>query len=153
MNVEQAKAFCRSLPATHERLLGEPSNILVYSVGEKNFAWFKTSEPERWRFSFRVTPERFVELTDMPGVRPARYMGRFRWITIVDVHRFPAGYLRELVQWSYAYTVQCLTRRRREALGLADEAGSTAPSSAVVRPRRARAAATAAVCEGPGKHR
>lgn len=150
MNVEQAKAFCRSLPATHERLLGEPSNILVYSVGEKNFAWFKTSEPERWRFSFRVTAERFVELTDMPGVRPARYMGRFRWITIVDVRSFPAAYLRELVQWSYDHTVQRLTRRRREALGLADEAGSAALPLAVATPRRARAAATATVGIGIG---
>jgi predicted DNA-binding protein (MmcQ/YjbR family) len=141
MNVEQTKAFCRSLPATHERLLGEPSNILVYSVGEKNFAWFKTSAPERWRFSFRVTAERFVELTDMPGVKPARYMGRFRWITIVDVGGFPAAYLRELVQWSYAHTVQSLTRRRREALGLTEEAGS------------ARPAITAAGRDGPGKRR
>jgi predicted DNA-binding protein (MmcQ/YjbR family) len=142
MNVEQAKAFCRSLPASHERLLGEPGNILVYSVGEKNFAWFKTSEPERWRFSFRVTPERFVELTDMPGVKPARYMGRFRWITIVDVCTFPAAYLRELVQWSHAYTVQRLTRRRREALGLSVETASATLPHDVVQPRRAHADTT-----------
>jgi len=153
MNVEQAKAFCRSLPSTHERLLGEPSNILVYSVGEKNFAWFKTSEPERWRFSFRVTAERFVELTDMPGVKPARYMGRFRWITIVDVRSFPAAYLRELVQWSHSHAVEGLTRRRREALGLAEEAGGTAPPPGVVRQRRTRAASKAAVGDDLGKRR
>lgn len=144
MNVEQAKAFCRSLPATLERLLDEPENILVYSVGGKNFAWFKTSEPERWRFSFRVTAERFVELTDMPGVRPARYMGRFRWVTIVDVESFPAAYLRELVQWSYSHSVQSLSLRRREALGLA-RTSSTAATS--------RAASAAAVRDGTGKHR
>lgn len=145
MNVEQTQAFCRGLPATQERLLGEPSNILVYSVGEKNFAWFKTSEPERWRFSFRVTPERFVELTDMPGVKPARYMGRFRWITIVDVRGFPAAYLRELVRWSHAYTVQALTRRRREALGLAVEAGSVTQARALARSSPTQASATASV--------
>lgn len=150
MKVEQAKAFCRRLPASHERLLGEPSNILVYSVGGKNFAWFKTSEPERWRFSFRVSAERFVELTDMPGVKPARYMGRFRWITIVDVSGFPAAYLRELVQWSYAHAVQSLTRRRREALGLT---GDAAMSHAVAAPLCSRAAATAAVRDSPGKRR
>lgn len=119
MNVEQVKAYCRHLLATQERQLGEPSNILVFSVGEKNFAWFKTSAPERWRFSFRVTPERFVELTDMPGVKPARYMARYHWITVVDVATFPAGYLRELVDWSHAQAVAGLTQRRRAALGLA----------------------------------
>lgn len=121
MNLEQLKTFCRRLPAVNERLLGEPSNILVYSVGEKNFAWFKTSEPERWRFSFRVTPERFVELTDMPGVKPARYMGRYHWVTIVDVAAFPADYLRELVTWAHARAASGLTRRRRRELGLGRE--------------------------------
>ncbi len=153
MNVEQAKAFCRSLPASHERRLGEPSNILVYSVGEKNFAWFKTSEPERWRFSFRVTPERFVELTDMPGVKPARYMGRFRWITIVDVRTFPAAYLRELVQWSYTHTVQGLTRRRREALGLSVETASATLPPGPVQSRRAPAIAPTDVRDKPAKRR
>jgi len=30
-------------------------------VGGKKFAYFKTSNPERWRFSVKVTPARFVE--------------------------------------------------------------------------------------------
>ncbi|WP_257388025.1 MmcQ/YjbR family DNA-binding protein [Tahibacter caeni] len=119
MNVAALKAFCRRLPATQERLLEAPYNILVYSVGGKNFAWFKTSEPERWRFSFRTTPERFLELTDMPGVKPARYMARHRWVTVVDVAAFPPAYLRELVRWSHAQAAAGLTRRRRTALGLA----------------------------------
>ena len=85
MNVKQIKAFCRALPGASETLYGEPWNFLVYSIGGKKFAYFKTSEPERWRFSLRVAPDRFVELTDIPGVKPARYRGRFHWITIVQV--------------------------------------------------------------------
>lgn len=81
--------------------MGEPYNFLVYSVGGRKFAYFKTSDPERWRFSIRVTPDRFIELTDTPGVKPARYRGRFHWITIVNVSSFPASYLRELIGWSY----------------------------------------------------
>lgn len=102
MNVSRLKAFCRGLPGASERLLGEPANILVYSLGERNFAYFKTSQPERWRFSIKVSPARFVELTGVPGVKPARYRGRYHWITIVDVGAFPAGYLKELVVWSHA---------------------------------------------------
>jgi predicted DNA-binding protein (MmcQ/YjbR family) len=101
MNVSQLKQFCRRLPHATETLHGEPWNFLVYAVGGRKFAYFKTSEPERWRFSMRVTPDRFVELTDMPRVKPARYRGRYGWITIVDVGSFPAGYLRELVRASY----------------------------------------------------
>ena len=89
MNVAQLKRFCRAFPNAIETAYGEPYNFLVYSVGGRKFAYFKTSDPEKWRFSMRVTPDRFVELTDMPGVKPARYRGRYGWITIVDVSAFP----------------------------------------------------------------
>lgn len=101
MNVSQLKQFCRGLPNATETLYGEPYNFLVYSIRGKKFAYFKTSQPERWRFSVRVTPDRFVELTDMAGCKPARYRGRFGWITIVKVGSFPAAYLKELVRSSY----------------------------------------------------
>ena len=98
MNVPQLKKFCRNLPGANERLLRDPYNILVYSLDDRNFAYFKTSHPEMWRFSIKVSPDRFVELTGVPGVKPARYRSRYHWITIVDVGSFPAGYLKELVE-------------------------------------------------------
>ena len=116
MNVRQLQQFCRTLPGANERLLGEPANILVYSLHDRNFAYFKTSEPERWRFSIKVTPSRFVELTDQPGVKPARFRGRYHWITIVDVARFPADYLRELVEWSHQHALGKLPLSRRPAV-------------------------------------
>lgn len=103
MNVARLKEFCRGFPGASETLYGEPYNFLVYAVGGRKFAYFKTSEPERWRFSIRVAPDRFVELTDVRGVKPARYRGRFYWITIVNVSGFPGHYLRELVEWSYGW--------------------------------------------------
>lgn len=116
MNVTQLKKFCEALPAATSRLALPPSNILVYSVGEKNFAWFKTSDPEKWRFSFRVSPDRFLELTGMPGIKPARYMSRFHWITIVDVRSMPEDYLKELVQWAYEKALASLSGKQRKAL-------------------------------------
>jgi predicted DNA-binding protein (MmcQ/YjbR family) len=116
VNVRQLKVFCRNLPGASETLYGEPSNILVYSIGGKTFAYFKTSDPERWRFSTKVTPERFVELTDFPGVKPARYRGRFHWVTVVEVPRFPASYLTELVEWSYQRAFSSLRKARQIAI-------------------------------------
>jgi predicted DNA-binding protein (MmcQ/YjbR family) len=116
MNVRQLKEFCNRFSGASETLYGEPSNILVYSVGGKTFAYFKTSDPERWRFSTKVTPDRFVELTDFPGVKPARYRGRFHWVTIVEVRRFPASYLIELVEWSYQTAFASLSRAKQIAI-------------------------------------
>jgi predicted DNA-binding protein (MmcQ/YjbR family) len=113
MNVPQLKAFCRRFPEVTETLHEEPYNFLVYAVRGKKFAYFKTSSPERWRFSVRVSPDRFVELTDVPGVKPARYRGRFGWITIVNVSGFPPAYLRELVEWSYRRASSSSTKAGR----------------------------------------
>ena len=116
MNVRQLREFCSALSGSDATLYGEPNNFLVYSVGGKTFAYFKTSNPERWRFSTRVTPDRFVELTEIPGVKPARYRGRYHWITIVEVRRFPASYLTELVEWSYQKAFASLSRSKQIAL-------------------------------------
>jgi len=116
MNVAQLKAFCRGFPAATETLHGEPWNFLVYKVGGRKFAYFKTSEPEKWRFSIKVAPDRFLELTDMPGVKPARYRGRFGWVTIVRVQHFPASYLTELVESSYQKALASLSKARRNAI-------------------------------------
>ena len=116
MNVAQLKRLCRELPHATETLHGEPWNFLVYSVGGRKFAYFKTSQPERWRFSTKVSPDRFIELTDLPGVKPARYRGRFGWITIVNVSSFPAAYLEELVDWSHRRALGSLSRARQLAL-------------------------------------
>ena len=94
--IAELRATCQLEQPSH----GKPYNFMAYFIGGGKFAYFKTRHPERWRFSARVTPERFLELTDVAGVKPARYRGRFHQITIVDVSRFPEGHLRELVEWS-----------------------------------------------------
>lgn len=118
MDTTRLKAFCSRFPATAAKRLDEPQNVLLYQVGGKTFAYFKTSQPERWRFSFQVAPERFVELTDVPGIKPARWMGRWHRVTVVDVRLVPEDYLRELVEWSYRNAIGKLSRARRAQLGI-----------------------------------
>jgi len=105
MNVTQLKRFCKRFPGATETLHGEPWNFLVYEIRGRKFAYFKTSQPER-----------FIELTDRPGIKPARYRGRYGWVTIVTVAAFPDDYLRELVGWSYEHALtggRAASRRRR----------------------------------------
>lgn len=113
MNVNQVRDVCASYPGVQSDRLIAPANILVYSVAGKKFAYFKTSEPERWRFSLRVSPERFLELTDQPGVKPARYMQRFHWVTIVNVSGFDEQYLTNLINWSYNKALGGLSKKKR----------------------------------------
>ena len=116
MNVAQLKKYCAGLPGAAAKLYEPPSNVLVYAVDGRWFAYFKTSEPERWRFSVRVSSEQFVWLTDLPGMKPARYRGRHGWITIVDVRSVQPRFLKELVLGSHERAVRGLSRRRQAAL-------------------------------------
>lgn len=116
MDIQQVKDFCAQLKGVSVRLYGAPQNVLVYAVADKQFAYFKTSEPERWRFSFRVSPDRFLELTDIPGIKPARYMARFHWVTVVDPATLPAAYLTELIEWSHGKALASLSKARRDRL-------------------------------------
>ncbi|MEO6171778.1 MAG: MmcQ/YjbR family DNA-binding protein [Arenimonas sp.] len=116
MNTQQLKNICSRLPGVTSHLYGHPSNILVYFIGDKKFAYFKTSEPEKWRFSIRVTPDRFLELTDVPGIKPARYFARFHWVSIVNPNSLPKEYLNELILWSYHKALNSVSKVRRDKL-------------------------------------
>jgi predicted DNA-binding protein (MmcQ/YjbR family) len=116
MTTNELKVFCARFPGAAPQWHDAPANILVYHVDAKRFAYFKTSEPERWRFSVRVSPDRFLELTDVAGIKPARFFSRFHWVTIVDVRRVPEHYLVELVEWSYRKAVSGLGKRRQAVL-------------------------------------
>jgi len=76
MHTENPKTICSQFPSATSHLNGHPSNFLVYFIGNEKFAYFKTSAPEKWLFSIRLSSDRFVELTDVPGIKPARYFAR-----------------------------------------------------------------------------
>jgi predicted DNA-binding protein (MmcQ/YjbR family) len=117
VDVRQLNAWCTRFPGATSKALGPPHNVLIFSIGTRQFAYFKLSEPEKWRFSIRTTPDRFLELTGVPGIKPARYMARFHWVTIVDVRSVPTGYLKELVAWSYDRALSALPLSRRPRTG------------------------------------
>jgi predicted DNA-binding protein (MmcQ/YjbR family) len=121
MQLKQLKDFCHGLPDAQQEELGRPSNLLAYKVGGKRFAYFKTSEPEQWRFSFKVTAERFLELTDQAGIKPARYMHRFHWVSVVNVKTIDEQYLKELVQWSYQKALASLSKKQQLAIKKLDD--------------------------------
>lgn len=111
MDVSQLKDYCSAYPGVTHRDSGHPSNVLTYYVGRRKFAYFKTSEPERWRFSLRVSGDRFLELTDQSGIKPARYMHRFHWVTVVNVQKMDEEYLKELIEWSYEKAIGSLSKK------------------------------------------
>ena len=108
--VAKVKAYCLSLPgATHDVKWGKDH---CYSIGGKMFA---VVGPDG-SMSFKVDDERFLELTDRPGMAPAPYMAKHKWILVQDLRNADEAEIRALVQRSRALVVAKLPKKVQREL-------------------------------------
>ncbi len=82
MNLAKAKKLCAGLPgATQDVKWG---SSLVFSVGGRMFA-ATDDDAKAKRISFKVDDDAFLALTDRPGIVPAPYLARAKWVQIDDL--------------------------------------------------------------------
>ena len=114
MNFDSAIAVCRSFPGVTEDT--KWGNDLVFSVGEKMFA--VTSHGEAAGMSFKVEDERFLELTDRPGIIPAPYLARAKWVYVENAKALGDEEAAQLLRRSYELVFAKLTKKlQREIAG------------------------------------
>ena len=90
----------------------------VASVGGKMF-FAGGPHPGPWTHcSFKVDDHRFLELTGVPGIAPAPYVARFRWVAVSDPKALPLAELKALVERSHALVAAKLNRKLRLGLGI-----------------------------------
>jgi predicted DNA-binding protein (MmcQ/YjbR family) len=98
VRTEALREYCLSFPRTREKL--QWGDNLCFKVGEKIFAILGLdSIPQR--LCFKCAPEKFEELLESEGVRPAPYLGRYKWVMVEALDALPADELRELIAVSY----------------------------------------------------
>jgi len=108
MDFEAAKEVCRSLPGCTQDTKWD--NDTVFSVGARMFAVTNKDLPAQG-FSFKVDDERFLELTDRPGIVPAPYLARAKWIYVTQEARLDDTELAALLRRSYELVFAKLTRK------------------------------------------
>lgn len=87
----------------------------VYKVGGKMFGCSGTHTDSL--YSFKVDNERFLELTDLDGIRPAPYLARAKWIQIDPaICEMPDAELRTLIRRSYELVFSKLSKKAQTAL-------------------------------------
>jgi predicted DNA-binding protein (MmcQ/YjbR family) len=114
MSIGQLDALCANWPGASRSIKWEVD--LVWSVAGKMFAVMCTLGPERGRLSFKVDRERFLELTDQPGITPAPYMARAFWISINEPQNFSEAELSGQVRHSYEIVRAGLPKKTQAAL-------------------------------------
>jgi predicted DNA-binding protein (MmcQ/YjbR family) len=86
-----------SFPKTTEKL--QWGDDLCFKVGGKLFAILGLDTP---RLCFKCTPDGFAELVEREDIRPAPYVGRYKWVMLDRLDALRDDELRDFVQQSYA---------------------------------------------------
>ena len=127
MTPARIRAFCHSLPGATYDFKWDVDH--VYSVGAKMFAVVFDAKKGAETVSFKVDDGRFLELTDRPGIVPAPYLARAKWVQLASLKALGDAELRALLERSHALVCAKLTRADRAKLGLDAAPGGNRPPS------------------------
>lgn len=97
MDVDSIRAFCLSFPKATEKL--QWGDDLCFKVGGKIFAMLGLDDP---RLCFKCTPDTFAELTEREDMRPAPYVGRYKWVMLDRLDAATDAELEDLIHQSYS---------------------------------------------------
>jgi len=114
VNFEPLRRYCASLPGAVVDVKWGTQEC--HCVGTRMFAVFTIDRSRATALSFKSDPERFLELTDVPGIVPAPYLARGRWVQVRDPRALAPAQARSLLARSHALVLAKLTRRDREAI-------------------------------------
>ena len=128
MDVDQLRKVCLAFPGATEQI--QWGDDLLFKVGGKMFA-ITPLIPAPVCLSFKVTPENFAELTERPGIIPAPYLARAKWVALESRDALSPSELAALLRASYDLIVAKLPRKTRESL-----AGSKPESTSRRKPSR-----------------
>ena len=98
MNVDSVRGYCLSFPQARENL--QWGETVCFKVAGKIFATLSlNSVPQS--LCFKCTPEKFAELCEQEGIRPAPYVGRYKWVLLERLDVLLDEELKALIRQSY----------------------------------------------------
>ena len=113
MNIEWVRDLCLSFPQVTEEEVW--TDDLTFKVAGKMFAHSVLIPAPVW-LSFKASPEGFAELTERPGIIPAPYLARAKWVALEAKDALPPEELAQLLRQSYDMVVAKLPKKAQEAL-------------------------------------
>ena len=115
MNLDQIRRFCTSLPAVTEGIKWE--DHLCFMIGEKMF--LVTGFGPDATVSIKTSDEDFAELSEKPGIIPAPYMARNKWVQIQDKSVFSPKEWEQYIRKSYELIKSKLPKKLQKEIDAA----------------------------------
>jgi predicted DNA-binding protein (MmcQ/YjbR family) len=121
MDIEWVREYCLSLPHTTERLQWEDN--LVLKVGGRMYAILALEPGEYW-LSFKCSDEAFGEILEVPGVVPAPYLARAKWVSLETENALRQEEIKQWLREAYELIFARLPKRTQSALRQARQKAS-----------------------------
>jgi len=112
MDIESIRNICKKLPSVTEDI--KWGNDLCFMIGGKMFCVAPMDTP--LKVSVKVTDEEFGELTNLPGIIPAPYVARYKWIFVEDVNVISEKKWEYYITQSYNLVKAKLSKKELEGL-------------------------------------
>ena len=113
MNREWVRKCCLSLPHVTEHVQWKID--LVFKIGGKMFAVL-VLEPHSTCLAFKCSPEDFEELIERPGIIPAPYMARAKWVALESFDAMPRKELELRLKRAYGLIFARLPKKTQRGL-------------------------------------
>jgi|ERR1700733_647333 len=96
MNVDFIREYCLSFPDATENL--QWGDELCFKIAGKIFVMLGLDNP---RVCFKCSPETFAELIEREDIRPAPYVGRYKWVMLDRLDALGDRELKAMIRQSY----------------------------------------------------
>ena len=114
MSEADVAAFCLALPGAREDY--KWGGVRVFSIaGNKMFALQNLRGDS---LAFKVDKDLFLGHCDRPGIHPAPYLARAKWVQVLPGAPLTPDELRAYIAEAHRLVASKLTRRVRAELGL-----------------------------------
>jgi predicted DNA-binding protein (MmcQ/YjbR family) len=100
MNVDAIRAYCLTFSEATEKM--QWGDDLCFKFRGKIFAIVTLDDP---KLCFKCDPETFAELIERENIRPAPYVGRYKWVMLDSLVAIGNTELKDLIRQSYDMVV------------------------------------------------
>jgi len=113
MNTEVLQKICKQLPSVKEDI--KWGHDLAFSVGGKMFCVIALEETPV-SACFKVRDEEFEDMCHWPGVKPAPYVARYKWVLVEDISKMKTSDWKFYLKQSYDLVKSKLNKKVRANL-------------------------------------
>lgn len=108
MNFDEIRAYCLAFPHATEKLQWGAN--LCFKIGGKIFVILDLDNAE---LCFKCTPDTFADLIERPEIRPAPYVGRYKWVMLERLNAVSDAELEDLIRESYDMVAAKAPKRQK----------------------------------------